>query len=380
MIAIGLLVAARAAMAGGGDRCENATVVPALPFTDTGDTGLFARDYRPACPNGGISDSLAPDAVYRYTPRVDEIVTISLCGSAYDTKLYVYEARCPGGMIPIDDDGIPDTSGPPLPEPIACSDDDCFGPSGRSFQSHLGAVSLAAGVTYYIVVDGYKLDHGRYVLSITSSSCADCVDGAIQEDEPNCGLDAAGEPDDFVNGGCNTAGAFFGPIARGETVCGTTAANPATAARDTDWYELVISEESFVTWLVSAEFRTLIGIVDNGGVPDCTGVNCFLVHAEAAGCQGAAVSAVLGPGTWWLYVAPFIQDEGACEFGYTATVLARAPADLDADGEVGIVDFIILLGAWGPCPAGPAACPADLDGSGAVGITDMLALLTAWGA
>lgn len=367
-------------MAGGGDRCEDATVIGSLPFTDTGDTGLFSRDFLPACPNGDISDTMAPDTVYRYTPRVDEIVTISLCGSAYDTKLYVFETTCPGGMIAIDDNGIPDTSGPPVPQPIACSDDDCFGSSGRSFQSHLEAVSLTAGVTYYIVVDGYKLDHGQYVLSITSSSCADCLDGAIQENEPNCGLDAAGQPDDFVNGGCNTAGAFFGPIAAGETVCGTTAANPATAARDTDWYELVISEESFVTWFVSAESRMLIGIVDNGGVPECSGVNCFLVYTEVAACQGAAVSAVLGPGIWWFYVAPFIQDADACEFGYTATVLTRAPADLDADGEVGIVDFIILLGAWGACPAGPAACPADLDGDGAVGITDLLALLAAWGA
>ena len=142
----------------------------------------------------------------------------------------------------------------------------------------------------------------------------------------------------------------------------------------------MISEEAFVTWFVSAESRMLIGIVDNGGVPECSGVNCFLVYTEVAACQGAAVSAVLGPGIWWFYVAPFIQDADACEFGYTATVLTRAPADLDADGEVGIVDFIILLGAWGACPAGPAACPADLDGDGAVGITDLLALLAAWGA
>ncbi len=33
--------------------------------------------------------------------------------------------------------------------------------------------------------------------------------------------------------------------------------------------------------------------------------------------------------------------------------------DLDGDGIVGIVDFLALLGAWGPCPA---PCIADLDG------------------
>ena len=56
-----------------------------------------------------------------------------------------------------------------------------------------------------------------------------------------------------------------------------------------------------------------------------------------------------------------------------------AAADLDMDGVVGITDFLILLGAWGPCPAPPLDCPADLDGSGDVGIDDFLNLLAAWG-
>jgi hypothetical protein len=63
-------------------------------------------------------------------------------------------------------------------------------------------------------------------------------------------------------------------------------------------------------------------------------------------------------------------DMGADEF--------RRAADLDADGVVGILDFLALLAAWGPCP--PAGlCAADLDGDGAVGITDFLALLADWG-
>ncbi len=56
-----------------------------------------------------------------------------------------------------------------------------------------------------------------------------------------------------------------------------------------------------------------------------------------------------------------------------------AAADLDMDGVVGITDFLILLGAWGPCPDPPLECPADLDDSGDVGIDDFLDLLAAWG-
>ncbi len=57
----------------------------------------------------------------------------------------------------------------------------------------------------------------------------------------------------------------------------------------------------------------------------------------------------------------------------------QVPGDLDNDGTVGIVDFLALLLAWGPCPVPcPPACAADLDGDCAVGITDMLTLLNNW--
>jgi subtilisin family serine protease len=57
----------------------------------------------------------------------------------------------------------------------------------------------------------------------------------------------------------------------------------------------------------------------------------------------------------------------------------QVPGDIDGDGSVGITDFLILLGAWGPCPDPPDPCSADLDGDGSVGITDMLILLGNWG-
>ena len=61
-------------------------------------------------------------------------------------------------------------------------------------------------------------------------------------------------------------------------------------------------------------------------------------------------------------------------------VTTGGPAgDLDGDGLVGITDFLILLGAWGPCGAPcPPSCPADLDGDCVVGITDFLILLANW--
>ncbi|MCH7797755.1 MAG: hypothetical protein IID28_04830 [Planctomycetes bacterium] len=52
------------------------------------------------------------------------------------------------------------------------------------------------------------------------------------------------------------------------------------------------------------------------------------------------------------------------------------PWDLDFDGEVGITDFLALLGAWGDNPG----VPPDFDSNGVVDIADFLELLANWGA
>jgi hypothetical protein len=51
------------------------------------------------------------------------------------------------------------------------------------------------------------------------------------------------------------------------------------------------------------------------------------------------------------------------------------PEDINGDGEVGVLDFLELLAAWGP----NAGHPADLNGDGEVGVLDFLDLLAAWG-
>jgi uncharacterized Ntn-hydrolase superfamily protein len=69
--------------------------------------------------------------------------------------------------------------------------------------------------------------------------------------------------------------------------------------------------------------------------------------------------------------------------GQRITLLAPNPAlryyvlgDLDGSGHVNVVDFLLLLGSWGPCPD---PCIADLDGDGAVTVLDFLIQLANWG-
>ena len=54
------------------------------------------------------------------------------------------------------------------------------------------------------------------------------------------------------------------------------------------------------------------------------------------------------------------------------------PGDADGDGMVGVIDFLYLLAAWGPC-ADCDDCPADFNGDCTVSVLDFLILLANWG-
>ncbi len=55
------------------------------------------------------------------------------------------------------------------------------------------------------------------------------------------------------------------------------------------------------------------------------------------------------------------------------------PGDADGDGIVGINDFLLVIGNWGPCPLPcPPTCQADLTGDCEVGIDDFLLVIGNW--
>jgi T5SS/PEP-CTERM-associated repeat protein len=66
------------------------------------------------------------------------------------------------------------------------------------------------------------------------------------------------------------------------------------------------------------------------------------------------------------------------QHGQSLEVFLTPQGDIDGDGVVGINDFLLLLGAWGPCFGPPLSCPEDLNGDGTVGINDLLILLAQW--
>jgi predicted outer membrane repeat protein len=68
-------------------------------------------------------------------------------------------------------------------------------------------------------------------------------------------------------------------------------------------------------------------------------------------------------------------DPPLVDMGINEIQREGCPADLDLDGQVGVLDFLQLLGAWGPCDG----CPQDVNEDGDVGVADFLELLATWG-
>jgi hypothetical protein len=106
------------------------------------------------------------------------------------------------------------------------------------------------------------------------------------------------------------------------------------------------------------------------------------LYAGAGGGTGVDLAAVKLPAASYVRISnpgdpattPAVEIDALSDVSPDAR-----PADLDGDGVVGILDFLLMLGSWGPCPESPACCRADLNGDNTVSVGDFLLLLGAWG-
>jgi hypothetical protein len=283
------------------DACPG-TPILGLPFADTGTTCGYVNNYDYACPYTG---STSPDVVYSLV-GTGVAVTIDLCNSGYDSKVYVYAGTCGG-------------------TPICCNDDAC---GSDGFRSLIECCPLAAGTTYFIVVDGYGGACGSYdiVVSECGPPCmVDCPPGSLLEGEPDCFdgyLDA-------YNSGCNAPGQpVFSPIpcdpdGGGVTICGTYGGfiYNGLSYRDTDWYQIIIppGPNANVTWCVTGELDTLVGRL-NGSL-GCA-APAFDDYAYGPECTQLCVGpASLAPGPWWFFVATLgFGPSNPCGSDYVATL------------------------------------------------------------
>lgn len=196
---------------------------------------------------------------------------------------------------------------------------------------------IPAGM-YYVTVEGYDGGCGDYILTVEEASPCDVEPSpeAMPEGEPTC----FDEYEDMYNGGCDSLPPVFQPIACGEVILGTsgTYLRGGSQYRDTDWYEIVLSESTAMTWSVRAEFPVEIQIMD--GMGGC-GSPTVLGSATANPCETASLVAVLPEGMYWLWVAPTVYDGIMCDVEYEATVTCdpspgegcnTCPGDANGDG------------------------------------------------
>ncbi len=126
--------------------------------------------------------------------------------------------------------------------------------------------------------------------------------------------------------------------------------------------------------------RSQVQVLDNF---EPTGVYAQFAYEIEGPATSAGASATIGyqdGAAGFGDIQYSFNTPGAVGTGTVISLLIPAPGDVDADGKVGIVDFLLLIASWGPCAecGAPRGCPADLDGDCAVGIADLLLLLEAW--
>lgn len=291
---------------GGGDNdfCDNATPL-SLPASVAGSTVGATPDSDVSSECG--TTITAPGVWYSFVGTGHQ-VTASLCGSSYDTKISVFTGTCDAPVC------------------VTGNDDFCSLQSEVSFCAN-------SGLTYYILVHGFSSSAGDFVLDVfegPSCECADvCQPGDTPEGEPVC----YNEYDDQYNGGCNSVVPAFSDIACGDSICGTSGTflfddpiyGPGTQYRDTDWYRVTLPTSQILTWTVTGNFPTLLGIVDTGGIDDCSLVSAFLTSTTTDPCVEGQVSALVPAGTWYLFVSTADFTGVNCGAEYHATLTCAAP-------------------------------------------------------
>jgi hypothetical protein len=132
----------------GNDWCP-ATVIPSLPYTDSGSTVGMTNNQTTSSTGCSNTVFAGPDVIYSYTTTTSDCVRVDVCTSSYDTGLMIRTGgTCPGTTQ------------------VVCNDDNSTICTAHSQGSSV-TTRLAASTTYWIIVDGYNGASGTYTLNMT---------------------------------------------------------------------------------------------------------------------------------------------------------------------------------------------------------------------
>ncbi|MBL0062419.1 MAG: PPC domain-containing protein [bacterium] len=305
----------------GANTCP-AAVIPSVPYYDFGDTwDKFGSDFDPITP---CNTTHANDVIYSFNPQVTTSYTIAIDSADYDTYMYVNRSgACPGTVQ------------------VACDDD-----GGPGLLSLIN-VTLIAGTTYYIIVDGFSVDSGSYVLRIQDNCNLTCQFGDVIEcAEPIVPTHSIND----CNGACNNENLIptWQDIAPGQTICGrgfTYTNHDGVSWRDTDSYRFTLAEPCSLRLTLNSEFATRL-FVFNAGCPFGT---ALFTQVWTNACSTVTfITPCLPAGTYTLWAGPnvFTGIENYRDYRLRMDLIpcsgCRVDAYINAPGS----------GAWHTCVAG----------------------------
>ena len=304
-----------------------------LPMRITGSTAGGQDHSAGSCGGRG-----APEHTFQYTAPVTAFYTIDTLGSNFDTVLYVLDDSCFG------------------PE-VACNDD------AGTPQSQL-TVSLVAGQSVVIVVDGYNTASGDFALHVaraplppptpTGPACPDVDLGS------SLPLTTPGSTDGALNDASSPCG---GGLALERTFLYTA---PVTATYTID--------------TVGSAFDTVLYVRDGS----CFGLELACNDdAFDASTNTSQVTLLLSAGqSIVIFVDGFGPMTGRFTLNISATVVPSPTAtptgtprtepcvgDCDGSGSVTVSEIVALVNVALGAPASGASCPMGTPGGGTVDIS-----------
>ncbi len=316
-----------------GDTVETAYVVPAIPFETTGTTTGFTDDYDEVCLYSG---STAPDVVYEFVVASEAYLDIDMCGSQYDTKIYVYDSDL---------------------NLVACNDDTYFGTPCGLYVSKIASLHVEPAQAYFLVVDGYGTTHGAYALEIGPAQAEDDIECPL---ESGPWARSEGEPPladgylDTFNSGCDHGGTYppmneielsFMSEQYGLLACSGWYTTADVNYRDTDWVLFVDTDHvGYLTLEIESELPVYVAQMWPQDCDAAVPISYTLVEP----CTTITLQTTeYGWGfAWytWIWVAPttFLPPAGFTgnEFRYSIKVLdyehvAAVPTPPSADYTLG---------------------------------------------
>jgi hypothetical protein len=223
--------------------------------------------------------------VYEYVSSMESYLSVDLCGSSYDTKVYIYDANF---------------------TLLACNDDYWYDSTCGYYTSRLEGIAVEGIV--YIVVDGYYGAYGNYIIQVGTVCCdpqLDCPVGGVPEGEPAIVDDYL----DLWNGGCNSPPDHPfqeiqpEPGSSSTILCGVSGWYLFDGAdfRDTDWFLLTMGPERIEITADAEQESYLFEL----GPQDCDNVAVVQMVTVGAMEPGAMVIDGYDPGAAvWFWVGP----------------------------------------------------------------------------